>query len=376
MIKKYTFYILYIFFLFILLELGTRLTFKEFNENNIFYDKNEFHRVSKGIDTYFQVVGKTKFRVSRLNEKIEFNDRKSIWFLGDSITNGYGVKFEDVYYSVFQSKFAEDINIYNSSNYNSSYLNTFSNLNETVIKFLKPYDTVIYQFNFNDIIDIASKISSLERIKNENKNNEGQINQSNAIFKDEDIPHKRKFISIIVNTNIFRYKYLNHSAFFKLIQHHASIFVRKTKGSCEERELDALGPYTYSYFGRNYEEKSQKLWDLFLENILKTEKELRSKKINFVVLIPPISLEVKNHTKINKLNYDLNCSTKNGHHYLLKILNKNKIKFIDTLPYFNSFIENINTETVSLFHSYDTNHPNKKGHELIADALINELSLF
>ena len=147
MIKKYTFYILYIFFLFILLELGTRLTFKEFNENNIFYDKNEFHRVSKGIDTYFQVVGKTKFRVSRLNEKIEFNDRKSIWFLGDSITNGYGVKFEDVYYSVFQSKFAEDINIYNSSNYNSSYLNTFSNLNETVIKFLKPYDTVIYQFN-------------------------------------------------------------------------------------------------------------------------------------------------------------------------------------------------------------------------------------
>ena len=141
-------------------------------------------------------------------------------------------------------------------------MNTFSNLNGTIEKYLKPQDIIIYQFNFNDIIDIAQKIAYLDRIKNTEKN-EDINNNINISIKDEDIPHRRKIISLIVNTNVFRYKYLNHSAFFKLIQHHASIFVRKTKGSCEERNLDALGPYTYSYFGKNYEEKSLKLWDLF-----------------------------------------------------------------------------------------------------------------
>ena len=80
MIKKYTFYIIYILFLFSILELGTRLIFPDFKENNIFYDKNEYHRVSKGIDTYFQIVGKTKFRVSKLNEKIEFNEKNLFGF--------------------------------------------------------------------------------------------------------------------------------------------------------------------------------------------------------------------------------------------------------------------------------------------------------
>ncbi len=372
MIKKYTFYIIYILFLFSILELGTRLIFPDFKENNIFYDKNEYHRVSKGIDTYFQIVGKTKFRVSKLNEKIEFNEKKSIWFLGDSVTNGYGVEFEDTYYSVFSRKLDTEINIYNSSNYNSSYMNTFSNLNGTIEKYLKPQDIIIYQFNFNDIIDIAQKIAYLDRIKNTEKN-EDINNNINISIKDEDIPHRRKIISLIVNTNVFRYKYLNHSAFFKLIQHHASIFVRKTKGSCEERNLDALGPYTYSYFGKNYEEKSLKLWDLFTKSIIQTNTELKNKNINFLVLITPISLQVKNHEKINKLNYDLKCSTNNGHEYLLNILNENKIQFINVLPYFNKFIENENNKSKYLFHTYDTNHPNKKGHELIADAVFQEL---
>ncbi len=372
MIKKYTFYTIYILFLFSILEIGTRLIFPVFKENNIFYDKNEFHRVSRGIDTYFQIVGKTKFRVSKINEKIEFNEKKSIWFLGDSVTNGYGVEFENTYYSVFNKKLTSEINIYNSSNYNSSYMNTFSNLNGTIEKYLKPQDIVIYQFNFNDIIDIAQQIAYLDRIKNTEKN-EDISNNINISIKDEDIPHRRKIISLITNTNVFRYKYLNHSAFFKLIQHHASIFVRKTKGSCEERNLDALGPYTYSYFGKNYEEKSLKLWDLFSKSIVQTNEELKNRNINFFVLITPISLQIKNHEKINKLNYDLNCSTKNGHEYLLNILNQNKIQFINVLPYFNKFVENENNKSKYLFHAYDTNHPNKYGHELIADAVFQKL---
>ena len=136
--------------------------------------------------------------------------------------------------------------------------------------------------------------------------------------------------------------------------------------------MDALGPYTYSYFGKNYEEKSLKLWDLFTKSIIQTNTELKNKNINFLVLITP-PLQVKNHEKINKLNYDLKCSTNNGHEYLLNILNENKIQFINVLPYFNKFMENENNKSKYLFHTYDTNHPNKKGHELIADAVFQEL---
>ena len=75
--------------------------------------------------------------MSKLNEKIIFNDKKSIWFLGDSITNGYGVNFEDTYYSIFKKKFNQDVNVYASSKYGYSLKNTFSNLNKTITKYIK-----------------------------------------------------------------------------------------------------------------------------------------------------------------------------------------------------------------------------------------------
>ena len=68
MLKKYTFAFLYLFLIFVLIEFGTKYFFPEFNESNIFYDKDKYHRVSKGKDTYFQYKNNTKFRVSKLHE--------------------------------------------------------------------------------------------------------------------------------------------------------------------------------------------------------------------------------------------------------------------------------------------------------------------
>lgn len=354
MIKKYTFNLLYIVLIFFLFEFGVRFFFPEFTENNIFYDKNKYHRISKGKETFFQYIGNTKFRVKDLKQKIIFNDKNSLWFLGDSITNGYGVDFNDTYYSKFKKKIKGDINIYASSEYNSDYKNTFSNLNETIIKHLKKNDIVIYQFNFNDIIEIAKQ---------------------NPEFKNEDMPN-RGIINLINYTNKFRYKYLNYSSFFKLLQHHASIAARNTKGTCKDRKIHALGPYTYGYFGKYYESKSQKLWDIFLNEIIITNKKLKTLDVSFFILIPPISLEVKNHEKTNKLKYDLNCSTKNGHKHIIKILTENNINFIDALPEFNNYMNKTINKSEYLFHSYDTNHPNEKGHELIAQAMLKKLKQF
>ena len=355
MLKKYTFNFLYLILVFALLEIGSRVFFSEFNENNIFYDKNEFHRVSKGKDTFFQYINETQFRVSKLNEKILFNDKKSIWFLGDSITNGYGVNFEDTYYSIFKKEFNKDVNVYASSKYGYNFKNTFSNLNKTIIKHIKENDIVIYQFNFNDILEIAKKSSNI---------------------KNDDIPGKRKFISFINDTNIFRYKYLNHSTFFKVLQHYASIAVRKTNGDCLNRKIDALGPYTYAYFAKGYEDKSLELWKIFIKDLKIMSKKLELMNVNFFVLIPPISLDVYNHDKINKLKYDLKCSTKNGAEYIKKNFYENEIDFIDTLPSFNYFSKKTSNKDKLLFHSYDTNHPNELGHKLIALEILKKLNTF
>jgi lysophospholipase L1-like esterase len=350
MLKKYTASLLYIIFIFLFLELLTRFFFKEFNENSIYYDIDKYHRISKGKDTFFQYVDKTKFRVSKFKEKILFNEKNSYWFLGDSITNGYGVDFEDTYYQKFKEIIDDKLNVYASSEYNTNFKNTFANLNNSIYKFLKEDDVVIYQFNFNDIIEIAEKDTK---------------------FEDEDLTNSG-LIKIINNTNIYRYKYLNHSSFFKLLQHYASIAARKTNGTCSERKIHALGPYTYAYFAKGYEEKSQNLWDIFINDVIQTNLELNSYNVNFLVLIPPISLEVTKHEKVNKLNYNLNCSTKNAREYLIYLLNKNNIKYIDTLPKFNNYVINVKQQNSNiLFHPYDTNHPNEKGHELIAEAIYN-----
>ena len=352
MLKKYTFAFLYLFLIFILIEFGTKYFFPEFNESNIFYDKDKFHRVSKGKDTYFQYKNNTKFRVSKLHGEIIFNDKNSIWFLGDSITNGYGVSFEDTYYSVLKRKLKKDINIYASSEYNYSFKNTFSDLNKTIKTHLKEGDLVFYQFNFNDILDIAKK---------------------NSKFNDEDIPNRRSLISFINSTNKFRYKYLNHSSFFKLMQHHASIFVRDTHGNCKERRIDALGPYTYAYFAKGYEEKSQMLWNIFFKDLILVNEKLKNKNIRFFVLIPPISLEINGHEKVNKLKYDLNCSTKNGYKYIKNELKEHNIEIVDILPVFKEFSSSPLNKDKYLFHTHDTNHPNEKGHELIAQEILMKL---
>lgn len=349
MYKKYTLAFFYFIILFLLMELLARVFFKEFNYNSIYYDINKYHRISKGKNTFFQYIDETKFRVKDYKRKIDFNENNSYWFLGDSITNGYGVDFKDTYYQKFKKKLNNNFNVYASSEYNNNFKNTFSNLNNSLIRYLKENDIIIYQFNFNDIIEIA---------------------KVDPTFQDKDLTN-RGLIKLINNTNKFRYKYLNHSTLLKYLQHHASIAARKTRGSCEERKIHALGPYTYSYFAKGFEKKSQKLWDVFIKDVKKTNIELNSLNIRFIVLIPPISLEVFHHSKINKLNYDLGCSTINARDFIMKLLKDNKIDYIDTLPFFNNFMKN--NKSKLLFHPYDTNHPNEIGHELISEAIYDKM---
>ncbi len=344
-------YLISIIVFLLICETVTRVFFPIFSENNIYYKENDYFRVSKGKKTYFKEFNKLLVRVKNPEVKLIFKENKTIWFIGDSVTNGYGVKFEDTYYSHLNQNLKNEnlnFNIFASGMYGNNYVDNLlfaKNLSEILSK----KDFVIYQFNYNDLIDIGS-----QRLK----------------FSDKDIPSRSFLMKLINSTNKFRYKYLNYSSFFQLLQHHASIIVRNTEGSCFERGLDALGPYTYAFFADGYQNKSKLVWDSFKKDILKIKKIFSERDINFLILIVPISIQLNKHKKINKLNYDIKCSNIDPRKYLTEFLKRNNINLIDTTDYFLKFENNFKE---NLFHSFDTNHPNENGHKLISQSIKEEL---
>ena len=58
------------------------------------------------------------------------------------------------------------------------------------------------------------------------------------------------------------------------------------------------------------------------------------------------------------------------------MLGNNDIKFVDTLPRFNRYLNSSSKSHEYLFHTYDTNHPNEKGHKLIAKELFKKLNIY
>ena len=346
-------YILFILVFFSVLEVVSRIIFPNFNYNNIHYEIDSNHKVIKGIDhyvSYLDDLNNVSFRVEEKYQKIKLNDNKNkIFFLGDSVTLGFGVGFQDTYFQKLNDK-NNKYQILAASNLGVSSKDIFRIIDKNLTSFLNKGDTLIYQFNFNDIT-----------IRN-------QTDIKNRQIKDNESYLKNKLNKFANYTQKIRFQYLSHSTFFKILQHYASLQTKKLKGDCLERSKHAIGMYTFSYFSEGYKEISEKLWNEFESELINTKEILKSKNINFYILISPISLQLKNHGAVNKLKLDINCSTKNGRNHLIEILKSNQIEFVDPLTEFLKYEKE--NETI-LFHEFDTNHPNEIGHSLISESLNN-----
>ena len=349
-LKFFSFSLITISIIFLLIELIIRGFFSDFNYNAIYYEKGENHKVFKGKDTFLnknEISERFVIRVEKKNEKFNFNKKEKIIFVGDSVTLGYGVDFKDNYIEKFKSKFNKDTQIIGFSNLNRDFNDIYFTINNEISKISKKNDTIVYQFNFNDIVEI---------------NNSNYLNNNSAeIIKDDFF---KKFQKI-------KFKYLNHSSLIKMLNHHLSLITKNLKGSCEDRGINSLGQYSYSYFSKGYEDESQKSWSNFENKLIETKKFLDEKNINFFILITPISLQLNNHQSFNKLNFDINCSSKDGYKYLKNFLISNNIEIIDpTRRFQNSQQKNFK----QLFHEFDTNHPNEYGHELISEEILKKFN--
>ena len=337
--------------------------FPEYSQNQTFkknFKINEgVSRISKSKIQHFQNFKNFQIRSKKNNMDNDYNENLStIWLFGDSVTNGYGLRYTDTYYHSL-----EKLLNFNNKRFNvlsvSEYGNNIDNIVNTVEKNQKTFkndDFLIFQFNYNDILPSSYLKKRSSHVKSD----------------------KGFFRKLISSFDPIRFEYLHKSTFLRVLTHYASIVKRKTEGDCKIRGLDALGQYTFSYGSLKYSEESKTAWKLFESKILELKELANKKKLKFIVLISPISLQLKNHQKLNFHNYDLNCSTIDGRKQILDILNKNNIRFSDPLYLFEETIK-IDIEEGNfepLFFEYDTNHPNSKGSLLISLTLLDSILNF
>tara|TARA_B100001057_G_scaffold417173_1_gene435628 strand:- start:3165 stop:4259 length:1095 start_codon:yes stop_codon:yes gene_type:complete len=349
--------------LLLVIELIAIKLFPEYSKNQIYKNFN-----SKNNEKYIRIV-KSRFHQfeyfkdlqvrSNLEEDLNFKkDNKTVWIFGDSVTNGFGLKYTDTYYS--NLKKVIDIN---NLEYNvlavSEYGNNLINVIDIIKKnqnIFKKQDFLVFQFNYNDILP-AQYI----------KNNKMIVRSNPSALR-----------NLVKKIDKFRFEYLHQSTFLRVLTHYASIFSRNTKGDCVERGIDALGQYTFSYGSENFLEQSNEAWDSFEKKLILLSEISKKNDLNFLVLISPISLQFKNHEKLNFHNFDLECSAIDGREKILEILEENRIVYADPYKLFMKTIEKDSKENNfdPLFFEYDTNHPNEKGSILMALSLSKSIINF
>ena len=100
-LKQSIYIVLSFIIIFFILEISVRIFFPKFNFNSISYEKSPNHKILKGKDTFLfkdRISDKFLIRVKTKNKKISINpNQKKIIFIGDSVTLGLGVGFEDTF---------------------------------------------------------------------------------------------------------------------------------------------------------------------------------------------------------------------------------------------------------------------------------------
>ena len=81
---------------------------------------------------------------------------------------------------------------------------------------------------------------------------------------------------------------MNYSVFLRVAQHFAGKITRKTAGDCIERDLNALGPYTWTYGSRKFADESETLWHNFEDALARLKQEADSRSAKLTIVVSPL----------------------------------------------------------------------------------------
>ncbi len=338
------------------LEIVTRLAFPEFS--------GHIHSNSQSFGQKFYLAKNPTMRVPAPDYDPSF-EKPLIIVLGDSVSQGYGAAYEDIYWEKAQRLLKLQLGEQAPTIVSLSYIG--NNLNDSVRvlrNFLNQHpnaivDKVIYQFNYNDILPENYSREAVDALKIR-EDNRAKANATSTSNPSRPNPTPRQ-LSFSEKMAAWRYEYLNHSVLFRLTQHYAGRLARKTSGTCEVRGIDALGPYTWSYGSAPLLAESEQLWAQFavgLSDLLQTTKKL---KATLSVLVSPLLFHVDTegkHPYYNHLNYDFSCARIDASARLRHVADQLSISIVDPTEYIRTSFNNRLKEGnfAPFFFTADDNH--------------------
>ena len=340
-----------------------------------FGDGVKYRHHSRKSNSYLYGFEKYPGYDKKTNELIDLKRKKNIFLFGDCVTGGFGVNLQETYFFyaenlLNQNKKKKDfVKIYSIARFGDNFRDMKKGIT-LIEKIIKKEDIILYQFNYNDIVE---------------------VNYAPPLSKDTlDELSSKEPSSIKVYFNDLRKSFFNHSTFMRTLQHYAGILkwklqkVSSLKNMVLKQELfkkcgslgfSTLGQYTFSYGAKNFQDKSKKIWEEFEKDLIVLNNYLKSKELKFAIIISPISLQIPYHEEINHRGLNFSCSTIDAQKKIKEILVRNSIDFIDPIDDFIEYTEvtKQNNNFNLLFHPYDTNHPNEFGHYLIGKKLYSYL---
>ena len=356
------------------LEIVARLAYPEFS--------GHIHSNSQSFGQKFYLAKNPTMRVPAPDYDPSF-EKPLIIILGDSISQGYGAAYEDIYWAKAQRLLKLQLGDQTPTIVSLSYIG--NNLNDSV-RVLRNFliqhpnaivEKVIYQFNFNDILPEYYSREAVQalRIREENRAKANAISPPNP---NRPSPAPRQ-LSLSEKMTAWRYEYLNHSVLSRLTQHYAGRFARKTSGTCQARGLDALGPYTWSYGSEPFLAESEKLWAQFAVGLSDLQQTTAKLRATLSVLVSPLLFHVDTegkHPYYNHLKYDFSCARIDPSEHLRNIATRLKISVVDPTEYMRTSFNNRLKEDnfAPFFFTGDDNHLTPLGASLMGEYLYSAIS--
>lgn len=335
-----------IIFVIILTELVARFFYPELTK--------DYHSesITRGVHTHRADFKGTSIRVPFAGYDVK-NLRDIMVILGDSVSNGYGLDYDDIYWAKFERLMnglcVSAPSVVCLGHLGNNLEDAARDLREFIaIKEALKISAIVYQFNYNDIT-----LQSKRDIK--------ALKPAGGI----------QFAQ-------WRYKWLNRLVSLRLAQHYAATILSSRDSGCEKYGGYALGLYSFAYGSKALKSESEALWNKFeadLANLKATADSLDSK---LYVLISPLLYHIDPqgiHPYHNTRGIDWSCATIDPSKRLKEICDVLGITVIDPTAYIHeAFDRRIKGNNFSFFFfPTDDNHFNEVTSTYVAEVMARTL---
>ena len=360
-----------IFFYFLPIDLKSKLYNNRAHRIKSFY----YHHDLRPMASFYDHWGYEKYQIftnnlgfkDKNNRKINFKNR-NLLFIGDSFTEGVGIKYEDTFVGLIESKLKEkndNIEILNAGvqSYSTSiYLSKIHYLLN--IKKL-PITDIVVVVSGGDIFDDAYKYLDVDE---------------NFILNHVD--HKNKIVINLINffkSNTLIYQVISRITPPKVIPGLIkSLFIKKTSLNYNEKENELLKisndeiskmsflylqDYNYLFSKDEFDKWGKNAIDKSINNLKELSKIVEKKNINLNILYLYEPAIILREPDIAVLTYIKDS---------FKSLETNSVSFFELNDYFKGYKDKYEVYK-NLFFINDI-HLNKKGNKLVFEEILKKVN--